>query len=155
MEMWEEGDWMFAQPTGRPLDPRRDYQEWRDMLTASSVRPARLHDARHTAATMLLVLKVPVRAVMDIMGWSEASMASRYMHVPDQLKQEIAAQVGGLLWASPSEVAEVARQEHLTRVQEASIRDLADTLPDAWRRRLLDLLQDGGDDGPAGALIPA
>ncbi|WP_308187916.1 tyrosine-type recombinase/integrase [Pseudonocardia sp. ICBG1142] len=155
VEMWQDGDWMFAQPTGRPLDPRRDYQEWRDMLTASSVRPARLHDARHTAATMLLVLKVPVRAVMDIMGWSEASMASRYMHVPDELKREIAGQVGGLLWASPSDIADAARQEGLSRVQEAAIRDLADTLPDTWRSRLLDLLQDGGDDGPAGVLMPA
>ncbi len=125
------------------------------MLTASSVRPARLHDARHTAATMLLVLKVPVRAVMDIMGWSEASMASRYMHVPDELKREIAGQVGGLLWASPSDIADAARQEGLSRVQEAAIRDLADTLPDTWRSRLLDLLQDGGDDGPAGVLMPA
>ncbi len=44
------------------------------MLVAANVRKARLHDARHTAATILLVLNVPVRAVMEIMGWSEASM---------------------------------------------------------------------------------
>lgn len=42
------------------------------MLVAANVRKARLHDARHTAATILLVLNVPVRAVMEIMGWSEA-----------------------------------------------------------------------------------
>jgi hypothetical protein len=51
-DMWQHGDWTFAEPTGRPIDPRRDYQEWRNLLTAASVRPARLHDARHTAATM-------------------------------------------------------------------------------------------------------
>src|SRR5690606_37440732 len=67
---WTEGDWVFAQPTGRPIDPRRDYGEWRDLLTTADVREARLHDVRHTAATMLLVLRVPPRAVMDIMGWS-------------------------------------------------------------------------------------
>lgn len=93
---------MFAQPTGKPIDPRADYREWRELLDAAEVRAARLHDARHTAATMLVVLRVPVRALMDIMGWSEASMASRYMHVPDELEREIAGQIAGLLWASPA-----------------------------------------------------
>jgi hypothetical protein len=47
---------------------------------------------------MLLVLKVPTRAVMDVMGWSQASMASRYQHVPMEVLTGIADQVGGLLW---------------------------------------------------------
>ena len=62
------------------------------------MREARLHDARHTAATMLLVLGVPARAVMDIMGWSSISMATRYQHVQDALREQIARQVDGLLW---------------------------------------------------------
>lgn len=57
--MWEEGGWMFAQPTGKPIDPRADHREWKALLEAAGVRDARLHDAQHTAATMLLVLGVP------------------------------------------------------------------------------------------------
>jgi len=120
------------------------------MLTAAKVRKARLHDARHTAATMLLVLKVPVRAVMDIMGWSEASMATRYMHVPDELKQEIAGQVGGLLWAPVPDA-----ESELTDAQHEAVRNLAETLPEAWRQRLIALLQRDEDDGPQGSLVPA
>ncbi|MGI8814884.1 MAG: tyrosine-type recombinase/integrase [Pseudonocardia sp.] len=97
-DVWEDGGWMFAQPNGRALDPRADHDEWKSLLRAASVRDARLHDARHTAATMLLVLGVPARAVMDVMGWSSASMAHRYQHVPDALRQRIAQQLGGLLW---------------------------------------------------------
>jgi integrase len=100
--VWGEGGWMFAQPTGRPLDPRADHEEWKKLLKAAGVREARLHDARHTAATMLLVLGVPARAVMDVMGWSSASMAHRYQHVPDALRQRIADQMGSLLWGSSS-----------------------------------------------------
>lgn len=96
-DLWQEGGWVFTQPTGKPLDPRADYEEWGALLKAAVVRPARLHDARHTAATMLLVLKVPPRAVMDVTGWAEASMTSRYQHVPDELRQGIAKRVGGLL----------------------------------------------------------
>jgi hypothetical protein len=47
---------------------------------------------------MLLVLKVPLPAVMQIMGWSDATIAKRYMHVPNEFVVAIAAQVGGLLW---------------------------------------------------------
>jgi integrase len=101
-DLWQEGGWVFAQPTGKPVDPRADYQEWRDLLSEARVREARLHDARHTAATMLLVLKVPTRAVMDVMGWSQASMATRYQHVPIEVLNGIAKQVEGLLWLPSS-----------------------------------------------------
>lgn len=97
-ELWLDEGWVFAQVTGRPTDPRADYSEWRRILGLAEVREARLHDARHTAATMLLVLKVPTRAVMDVMGWSQASMASRYQHVPKEVLRGIAEQVEGLLW---------------------------------------------------------
>lgn len=150
---WHDGGWMFSQPTGRPIDPRRDYGEWRDLLDAAKVRSARLHDARHTAATMLLVLRVPVRAVMDIMGWSEASMASRYMHVPDELKREIAGQVAGLLWTGPAAVDGVGEDDRteLTDDQKAGIRFIAQSLPPYWRRRIERLL----DDGEAPEAVPA
>ncbi|PZS18438.1 MAG: site-specific integrase, partial [Pseudonocardiales bacterium] len=45
------------------------------------------------------VLKVPLPAVMDIMGWSDASIAKRYMHVPRELVTAIAAEIGALMWA--------------------------------------------------------
>jgi integrase len=95
---WHEGDWMFTQPTGQPIDPRRDLAGWKALLAEARVREARLHDARHTAATVLLVLGVPERAVMDLMGWSNSAMAKRYQHVTASLRQDIALQLGGFLW---------------------------------------------------------
>jgi integrase len=53
-QLWEEGDWVFAQQNGRPVDPRADHDAWKKLLADAGVRDARLHDARHTAATMLL-----------------------------------------------------------------------------------------------------
>ncbi|MGH3349373.1 MAG: tyrosine-type recombinase/integrase [Nocardioides sp.] len=67
------------------------------------VRDARLHDARHTAATVLLVLRVPERTVMSVMGWSSTSMAARYQHVTDPIRQDVADRVGGLIWTSGDE----------------------------------------------------
>ncbi|OXM63167.1 tyrosine-type recombinase/integrase [Amycolatopsis vastitatis] len=96
---WHDGGWVFTQPTGRPIDPRADHDEWKTLLAEANVRDARLHDARHTAATMLLVLKVPLPAIMEVMGWGDASVAKRYMHVPTEVVAEIADQVENFLWS--------------------------------------------------------
>jgi integrase len=97
-DLWHDGGWMFAQPTARPIDPRADHDAWKALLKEAGVRDARLHDARHTAATMLLVLNVPTRAVMDIMGWSQVSMAGRYQHVLNEMLRDVADRLGGLFW---------------------------------------------------------
>lgn len=95
---WHEGGWMFAQPNGRPLDPRRDLDEWKTLLEEAEVREGRLHDARHTAATVLLLLGVQQRAVMAMMGWSNTSMAKRYQHITEGLQRDIADQLNQFFW---------------------------------------------------------
>jgi len=89
---------MFTQPNGKPIDPRSDHNEWKALLAEAEVRDARLHDARHTAATVLLLLGVQLPAVMDIMGWSNTKVAKRYSHVTATIQNRIAAQVNTLLW---------------------------------------------------------
>jgi integrase len=95
---WHENGWMFTQPNGQPLDPRRDLAEWKALLREAGVRDARLHDARHTAATTLLLLGVPERAVMDMMGWSHSAMVRRYSHVTARLRRDIADRLNEHLW---------------------------------------------------------
>jgi integrase len=58
----------------------------------------RLHDAQHTAATVLLLLGVPERAVMALMGWSHTAMAARYQHLTAAIQDDVATRVGDLLW---------------------------------------------------------
>jgi integrase len=95
---WQSGGWIFTQPNGRPIDPRRDRDEWRSVLAEAGVREARLHDARHTAATVLLLLGVQDRAVMDVMGWSTVAMKQRYMHVTEGLRRTVADQISSYFW---------------------------------------------------------
>jgi integrase len=70
------------------------------------LRDGRLHDARHNAATVLLLLGVPERAVMAVMGWSSTSMAARYQHLTDPMRADIAKRVGGLIWTPEQEPRE-------------------------------------------------
>ncbi|HKS44464.1 MAG TPA: site-specific integrase [Amycolatopsis sp.] len=144
---WHEGGWVFAQPTGRPIDPRADHDDWKSLLGEANVRDARLHDARHTAATMLLVLKVPLPAIMEVMGWGEASVAKRYVHVPDEVILGIAGQVEGLLWAAAGKETSGKSTKGLTDKQrKALLALLADVLNEG--ENAAD--DDQGDDGTAG-----
>lgn len=102
-QLWHDEGWLFANPTGGQLNSNTDYHQWKALLTKAGVRESRLHDARHTAATVLLVLGVPPRTVMAIMGWSSSKMAERYQHVTDSIRATVAKSVGGLLWDSEDE----------------------------------------------------
>ncbi|MFB4304988.1 tyrosine-type recombinase/integrase [Actinomadura sp. GTD37] len=97
-QLWADKGYVFTKPDGEPLNPFTDYHEWKALLVTAGLREARLHDARHTAATVLLILGVPTPTAMAIMGWSSASMAKRYQHMSDVIRSDVAERVAGLLW---------------------------------------------------------
>jgi integrase len=102
-ELWTETGYVFTTQTGKPLNPRCDYDEWKLLLELAKLPDGRLHDARHTAATVLLLLRVGERTVMGIMGWSNTAMAARYQHITAQIRRDVAERVGGLLWELPED----------------------------------------------------
>ncbi|MFE3430384.1 tyrosine-type recombinase/integrase [Streptomyces sp. NPDC059171] len=100
---WADEGWLFATPDGRGTSTRTDYDDWKELLATAGVRDGRLHDARHTAATVLLILGVSERAVMGLMGWSTTAMAARYQHMVDTVRTDVARQVDGLIWKPAEE----------------------------------------------------
>ena len=115
---WHEGDWVFASEIGRPLIPRTDWDEWKSLLKRARIRDGRLHDARHTAATVLLILGISERAVMAIMGWSSTAMAARYQHMVDPIRKDIAKRIGGLIWKVAADTTEEPSAGPVTGPQE-------------------------------------
>jgi integrase len=102
-QLWRDEGWLFASPIGAPVNMNTDHHDWKRLLKEAGLRESRLHDARHTAATVLLLLGVSERAVMGIMGWSHSAMAARYQHITAPVRRDVAQQVDGLLWpASPN-----------------------------------------------------
>ncbi|WTJ47544.1 site-specific integrase [Streptomyces atratus] len=100
-DLWTEKGYVFTSPVGEPLSPNTDFHKWKDLLKAAGVRDGRLHDARHTAATVLLILGVSDAVVDAIMGWEpgkSARMRRRYQHLTSPVLQQTAAKVGSLLW---------------------------------------------------------
>jgi len=96
---WEDWDLVFATPTGRPLGKHSDWQAWTDLLASAGVEHRRLHDARHTAATLLLVMGVDLHTVGTILGHSDGgAVTRRYAHVVDELRADAARRMGDALW---------------------------------------------------------
>ncbi|GGJ43397.1 hypothetical protein GCM10010121_063290 [Streptomyces brasiliensis] len=101
---WEDKGYVFASLTGGPLSPNTDFHVWKRLLRDAGVRDGRLRDARHTAATVLLILGVPDVVVDAIMGWEPggaARMRARYMHVTGTMLRKVAQEVGDALWEPP------------------------------------------------------
>ena len=103
--LWNDTGLVFTTSRGTPIDPRADHRAWRDLLTRAGVRPARLHDARHTAATLLLAQGVPARVAMQILGHSQISLTlGTYSHVVPELAHEAAERMADVLWTdTPAE----------------------------------------------------
>jgi integrase len=110
-ELWQETEYVFTSPTGQPLNPRTDHSDWKLLVARAGVSERRLHDARHAAATVLLLLGVTERTVMGVMGWSNTAMAARYQHLTTTIRRDVAQRVGGLLW-EPAEDTSPEHQSH-------------------------------------------
>jgi integrase len=101
-QLWHAAEWVFTDDLGKPVNPRFDYEEWKRLLRAAKVRDGRLHDARHTAATVLLILGIPDTAVDGVMGWEPGgAMRRRYQHLTDPVLKNIADRLGHTLWGGP------------------------------------------------------
>lgn len=97
-DWWAEQDMVFAQSDGRPIDPRADWQEWHDLLEAAGVPHVRLHDARHTAATLLRAQGVDLAVIQEILGHTDARTTKRYAHRVDELAREATDRIGRALF---------------------------------------------------------
>jgi len=97
--LWQDHGLVFTSPAVGKVDPRRDWAEWKAILQAAGVHDARLHDARHTAATLLLEQNVDARVVMEILGHSQISLTQNtYQHVMPKIIADATERVGGVLF---------------------------------------------------------
>jgi len=100
---WAGGDYVLAINRG-PLSPWTVSTWWRQFARTAGVA-VRLHDLRHTAATLMAAVGVPPRVIAEILGHSRASFTlDVYAGSPDlsELRRGIAALGEALERAAPS-----------------------------------------------------
>jgi integrase len=97
---WQDGGWVFTSPIGTPLDAANVRREFRTHLEAAKLPMIRLHDLRHSAATLLLAQGCDVRTIMALLGHSQLSTTMRYVHVPAKLQEHAASRMDAALGAA-------------------------------------------------------
>jgi integrase len=90
---WTDSGLVFTLDDGRPIDPSVDAARWRRLLTQAGVKHYRLHDARHSAGTMMVSEGVDLRTAMQILGHSQLSVTMRYQHVVDAAMKDAATKL--------------------------------------------------------------
>jgi integrase len=89
---------VFTTTIGTPLDERNVRRAFRSILWRAELPTIRIHDLRHTCASLLLVQGVHPRIVMETLGHSQISLTmDTYSHVLPALQQEAARQIDTLL----------------------------------------------------------
>jgi integrase len=88
---------VFAGPLGTPIDPGQDDDEWHAILAAAGVRRARVHDGRHTAATLMLAQGVKESVVQEVLGHSDIRVTRRYTHVASAMARDATDRMGSSL----------------------------------------------------------
>jgi integrase len=88
---WVESGLVFTTTIGTALDERNVRRDFRAILDAANLPLMRIHDLRHTAASLLLAQGVHPRVVMEILGHSQISITmDTYTHVMPSLGDEAA-----------------------------------------------------------------
>jgi len=89
---WMDRGFVFTSDHGQPLDPDGALRDaFKAILKKAELPNIRLHDLRHSAASLLLALNIHPRVVMELLGHSQISLTmDTYSHtVPGILRDAI------------------------------------------------------------------
>jgi integrase len=90
---WIENNLVFPDAYGNFRSPKTDYAEWKKALKLCGIESKRLHDARHTAATLMYSQGVGIETISRALGHSTSAITSK-LYVHNSLEpQKTAAEV--------------------------------------------------------------
>jgi integrase len=103
-EGWDASiaDLVFTTSTGAPIDGRKLIRSWfRPLLAKAGLPPIRIHDLRHSYASIALALGVHPKVVQEALGHSTIAVTlDLYSHVVPSLQWEAAKEMGAALFGN-------------------------------------------------------
>ena len=89
-DSWQENDLVFPHINGTFHPAILDYNAWKRCLRLCGIKQRRLHDARHTAATLLYAQGVGIEVISRALGHSSSAITSK-LYVHSAMKPQKAA----------------------------------------------------------------
>ncbi len=91
VEGWADMDMVFATSLGTPILPNHMDRNFKRLIAEADLPQIRIHDLRHTAATLMLANGEHPKIVQERLGHSDVSMTlNRYSHVTMHMQREAA-----------------------------------------------------------------
>ena len=109
---WNDAGLVFTREDGRPLRPEYATRHFQALAERSGLPAIRLHDLRHTNASLALEAGVEMKVVSDRLGHSQISVtADLYTHVSNTVGRAAADKIAGALKASAETVPAASLQQ--------------------------------------------
>ena len=97
-EHWQERDLVFCTSLGTPLNPNKVLERFKTLLKRVGLPDMRFHDLRHSAATILLTMRVHPKIVQELLGHNQISMTMDiYSHVLPTMQGDAMSQLNDAL----------------------------------------------------------
>jgi integrase len=97
----EPTDLVFTGTQGQPLRRASLYTAWRRATNAIGLSGVRMHDLRHTGATLAAATGASTRELMNRLGHASSDAALRYQHATKDRDAAIAAALSELIRRPP------------------------------------------------------
>jgi integrase len=98
---WNDHGLVFTRAAGEPLDPERVSRDFGRRVTRFGLRTIRLHDTRHTWATLALKAGVPTKVVQERLGHSSPLITMKlYQHVMPGMGRDAADLVASMIFGA-------------------------------------------------------
>jgi integrase len=98
-EGWVETGLVFTAENGAALDPESISRHFRQAVKKTMLPKIRLHDLRHTHATLALQARVHPKVVSERLGHATVSITlDTYSHAIPAMQEEAAALIAGLVF---------------------------------------------------------
>jgi integrase len=97
-ETWTDNGLIFTTALGTPLHPRNLTRSFKRLTAAAGLREIRIHDLRHTYASLALQRGTPVEIVSERLGHSSVGFTlDTYRHLYEAERREAAVSLDDLL----------------------------------------------------------
>lgn len=97
----DDSGFVFARPNGDPIHPDYFSQGFERLVTKLDLPRIRLHDLRHTHATLLLKAGIPVKVVSERLGHASVAFTMQvYQHVLPGMQADAAATFGDVVFGA-------------------------------------------------------
>jgi integrase len=94
------GDCLFPGPTGQPITTIKT--AWRGITREAGIEGGRLHDLRHSFASVLASGGASLPLIGALLGHSQPRTTARYAHLADAAQREATERAGAVITGQPS-----------------------------------------------------